>query len=101
MEGLSWSSLLDYGEKCRSFPDGTETCAKIISEVLSAYDKSYFMDSDHLARQETGQLILQYRETDWAFLRRLATQLHTHLTADTAGDGPGFWFGLPKIAGRQ
>lgn len=96
IEGLSWSSLLDYGEKCRSFPDGKEICAKIISEVLSAYEKSYFMDADHLARQETGQLLLQYRETDWAFLRRLATQLHTHLTADTTGDGPGFWFGLPK-----
>ena len=96
IEGSSWSSLLDYGEKCRSFPDGNETCAQVISEILSAYEKSYFLDTDHLSEQETGQLLLQYRETDWAFLKRLAAKLHTHLTADSKGEGPGFWFGLPK-----
>ena len=43
----------------------------------------------------TGELILQYHETDWEFLKRMASRKHAFLVPETAVTGMKFFFGMP------
>ena len=43
-----------------------------------------------------GKLILQYYETDWQFLKRLASRKHKFLVAESRINGGRFSFNLPK-----
>ncbi|MBD5465423.1 MAG: hypothetical protein HDR22_06340 [Lachnospiraceae bacterium] len=96
MKGLSWSSLLDYEEKSRSFQDKGMSYAALLQQVMKDYPGSMFVNKTKPSGQSIGQFILQYRETDWEFCKRLATHFQTQLVADIFGGAPGFWFGLPK-----
>ena len=98
IKGLSWSSLLDYEEKSRSFQDKKMSYSALIRRVLDDYPGSMFVNSTKPSEQTVNQFILQYRETDWEFCKRLATHFQTQLVADVLGETPGFWFGLPKKA---
>lgn len=99
IKGLSWSSLLDYEEKSRSFQDEKMSYSALVRKVLNDYPGSVFLDGTNLLNKSIGRFILQYRETDWEFCTRLATHFHTQLVADILGDKPRFWFGLPKNIG--
>lgn len=96
IKGLSWSSLLDYQKKSRSFQEKAMSYATLIQQVISDYKGSIFFDEIHASETAIGQLILQYRETDWEFCKRLATHFHTQLVADISGKTPEFHFGLPE-----
>ena len=98
IKGLSWSSLLDYEEKSRSFQDKKMSYSALIRRVLDDYPGRMFVNSTKPSEQTVNQFILQYRETDWEFCKRLATHFQTQLVADVLGETPGFWFGLPKKA---
>ncbi len=96
IKGLSWSSMLDYEEKSRSFQDKTMSYSALIRQVLSDYIGSTFVDGTNLSDRSIGQFILQYRETDWELCKRLATHFQTQLVADVLKKAPRFCFGLPK-----
>lgn len=68
--------LMDIAKKRRSFQDPRQNYAQIISKVLSEYEHADYMWQTETDR-ETGQPILQFEETDWEFIRRLATHFHT------------------------
>ena len=46
------------------------------------------------------KFILQYRETDWQFLKRLASHFNTGLIPDDKFAKPKFYFGVPKKASK-
>ncbi|MCM1258321.1 MAG: DUF6531 domain-containing protein, partial [Roseburia sp.] len=96
IRGQSWTSLLDYEEKRRSFQNKKITYSSLIQQVLGDYPGGTFINCTKPSNKKTGQFLLQYRETDWEFLKRLATHFGTVLTADVTGKAPRFWFGLPK-----
>lgn len=96
IKGLSWTSMLDYEEKSCSFQDKGMSYYDLIHQVLNDYPESKFIDRTNSSVQSIGQFILQYRETDWEFCKRLATHFNTQLVADVLGETPRFWFGLPK-----
>jgi len=96
IKGLSWSSMLDYEEKSRSFQDKSMSYSALICQVLNDYQGSTFVDGTNQSGQSIEQFILQYRETDWELCKRLATHFQTQLVADVLKGAPRFWFGLPK-----
>ncbi len=96
IKGLSWSSLLDYKEKNRSFQNKEMSYAAVIHTVLEDDSDSVCLYGVNGSEQSIGQFVLQYRETDWEFCKRLATHFNTCLVADVSGNGPRFHFGLPK-----
>lgn len=96
IKGLSWSSLLDYKEKNRSFQNNEMSYSSVIHTVLEDYSDSICLYGVNGSEQSIGQFILQYRETDWEFCKRLATHFNTCLVADVSGDSPRFHFGLSK-----
>lgn len=99
----SGTSLMDCNKKIRSF----QSADLVYGELLDTCNKGY----DHSARimtvakdQKIGQLIMQYQETDWSFIKRLASMNHTVVVADCTTLGEKYFFGLPNrkatITGR-
>ena len=49
----------------------------------------------------TGGTLIQYQETDWRFLKRMASQLGLPLVPDTSYYYPRFYLGLPEGEKRE
>ena len=64
-------------------------------------------DTDHCAcilpgsDMRTGGTLIQYQETDWRFLKRMASQLGLPLVPDTSYYYPRFYLGLPEGEKRE
>ena len=97
LEARSHTWKMDLKKKIRSFQNLQETCGRITEEILKAYPgciwRPYFADSP------VGQLLLQYEETDWEFLKRLAGKYHARLYPRADMSGLAFGMGLPD--GKQ
>ena len=50
---------------------------------------------------QTGGTLIQYQETDWRFLKRMASQLGLSLVPDTSYYYPRFYLGLPEGEKRE
>ena len=82
MEAFSYSILFDrkIEKKYRVFQDKNFTYANIIDEINKTYSNKdtqikYFKEAD----VPIGKLVLQYNETDWEFLVRMASHLKAGL----------------------
>jgi hypothetical protein len=92
---VSASILLDRKEKCRSFQDVSVTYADIIKAVA---------EQDGLAqckcnceeKEKPPKPVIQYRETDWQFIKRLSSHLKTAVYPEVCSGLPEVWIGLPK-----
>ncbi|MDR1701842.1 MAG: hypothetical protein LBR56_03590 [Sporomusaceae bacterium] len=90
---LSDSVLLDRKEKSRSFQDISLNYADIASEILKDYaDKSLEVKAP---ASKINLPVIQYRETDWQFLKRLASRQKTVIVPDAFGSSQILTFGYP------
>ena len=88
MEAFSYSIIFDrkIEKKYRVFQDKNFTYANIIDEINKTYSKKdtqikYFKEAD----VPIGKLIIQYNETDWEFLVRIASHLKAGLLVTEQG----------------
>ncbi|WP_371367072.1 hypothetical protein SRRS_11820 [Sporomusa rhizae] len=90
---LSHSSVLDSQEKSRSFQDTSLTYNDIVSKIMADYSgKSIELTADKT--QINGPLI-QYQETDWQFIKRIASYQEAVIVPDVTLDEIVFSFGYP------
>ncbi len=86
--------MLDSEKHFRTFHGIGQTFRQITDAVLS-----FTRDVSTIHPKGRGicsdGLIVQYWETDWEFLKRLASQLNTVLVADCTNDSICFYFGNP------
>lgn len=92
--GLSHTYLLDNGLKSRSFQDKNIFYSALIQYVLASYNRTDFIQLP--SDCPTGAFILQYKETDWTFLKRIASHFHTVIIPDILGEVPRFIIGIPE-----
>ena len=92
---VSHSYLLDVEEKSRSFQDKKMSYSKLAQQVVADYGDAMIQD---VVTQGAAieQLIVQYKETDWEFLKRLASHFYTGLVNDAHFDCPKCYFGVPN-----
>jgi len=95
IEALSTTFNLDLKIKRRSFQNKDLTYVQLIKEILKDYPGADFIDIAAESKK-IEKVIVQYDETDWQFLKRLASHFNTGLVPDTNSDKPKFWFGIPK-----
>lgn len=93
VEGITATVLLDGEEKCRSFQNVNMTCRELVRTVLADTPGASVLF--HTEDTAIGQPIYQYRETDMAFLRRVAARFGTSLFPGALSDRPELHFGLP------
>lgn len=94
LEAVSYSYVLDIEPRIRSFQNKDQNCEDVIRQVLKAYPKSDVMDYVS-GSSKLGALTLQYRETDWQFLRRLASRFGAAIIPEISADAPKLYIGVP------
>ena len=91
---VSHSYLLDVKKKSRTFQNKKMTYDQLIQQITSEYEAAKMADMVSQGK-EIGQLIVQYEETDWEFLKRLASHFHVGICDDIHYDNPYAYFGKP------
>ncbi|MDR0266763.1 contractile injection system protein, VgrG/Pvc8 family [Paenibacillus sp.] len=94
VEAISHSYLLDIKVKKRSFQNPNISYNSLINEVISSYKNADFIDTA-TAHKKTNTLIMQYEETDWQFLKRMASRFYTALVPANGFNFPKIYFGVP------
>lgn len=92
LEGISFSFLLDIKKKNRSFQDTTLTYYELVKGIVKLYTDGDVQDTAS-GGAGIGQLLVQYEETDWQFIKRLASHFHKGIIPMITYDGPKIVFG--------
>ncbi|MBN3522654.1 contractile injection system protein, VgrG/Pvc8 family [Paenibacillus apiarius] len=96
IQAEAWTSsvMLDVRVKSRSFQDASMNYGQLVQKIgkdYSNYDVNYTADKN----PGIGNLVMQYKETDWAFLKRMASRLDTVVVPAEKFQDIKFFFGLP------
>ncbi|WP_164515182.1 DNA/RNA non-specific endonuclease [Paenibacillus lentus] len=95
VEAISHTFNMDTYKRKRSFQHVDQKYSEIMDDVVAAYPESDFIDYS-FNDKKTGKFIMQYEETDWCFLQRLASHEGAPLVADITAHKPRFWIGIPE-----
>ncbi|MDQ0049237.1 hypothetical protein J2T18_003538 [Paenibacillus polymyxa] len=95
LEAVSHTIQLDITPVTRSYQHTLMPYEKLIRQIIQKYSQADVIDNitDSTILHE---FTLQYRETDWAFLKRMASRFGTVLIPEISLNGPKFWFGMPE-----
>lgn len=95
IEGKSRSWLMDRTKRSRSFQNSNMHLSELIQEIMQDYQDGllYYTAPDHVI----GGLIVQYEETDWAFLQRVLSLAGLTLTPDSRQEGLKLYAGVPAL----
>lgn len=96
LKGASSTYELDTKLQTRSFQDINQNYFDFIKEILAPYPNALFELSKALNGKKLDRFFFQYQETDWTFLKRLASQSTTGLVPASNFDGIFFTFGNPR-----
>jgi len=91
---MTGSCLMDRQEHLRTWQDAACTYEQIFLGITAGYPEPGAVFSQPYA-EAAGELVLQYQETDWAFLKRLASRRGQSLIPDPYRKGVRFSYGLP------
>ncbi len=100
ISGISNSDLLDREKKSRSFQNLYQTYNSVVQKVMSdTKDASFQWKLSN--EQNINRLIVQYEESDWEFVKRIASHMHTFVIADEKNDLPSMYVGVQKKSQRD
>lgn len=92
--------LLECVERTRTFQNKDMTYDALIAKVDEAYSSA-----KHLMHIGNGEairdMIVQYKENDWTFLKRLASHFNSCIIPDYEGMGIRYHFGLPAKGSKE
>lgn len=99
LEAVSNTYLLDIKKSFRSFQKSDMKYIDVINEILKPYQEAevlYNIEEDIAKTKEIETFVMQYNETDWEFIKRLASHFNAGLIPSTLFNSPKFVFGIPK-----
>ncbi|MFK4302618.1 phage baseplate assembly protein gpV [Paenibacillus sp. RC254] len=98
LEAASHSYQMDIKSKKRSYQDIHRTYDDLVTAMVRKYQYGDAIDTvTNYAKLDT--FVLQYEETDWAFLKRLASRFGSVLVPEVTAASPKVFFGMPE--GKQ
>ena len=95
LELTTGTYFMDLKPHFKTFQDGTVTYGKIFEQITGSYENSGLIKNGPLT-DPIGKLVLQHRETDWEFLKRLAGRFHSFLVPSTRIYGVKYFYDMPK-----
>lgn len=98
-EAVSATYLLDVKKQNRSYQDKEMTYSSLFQLMSPAYAGLDIID-EATKGKKLEKLTVQYRETDWEFLKRMASRFNTGLVPAATFDKPKFHFGIPAGSGK-
>ncbi|EKQ50971.1 RHS repeat-associated core domain-containing protein [Clostridium sp. Maddingley MBC34-26] len=97
---ISYTKDFDIKKNSRTFCNLDMTYQEVIQMVLKPYSNKAF--TDNLTNGQTiGGFILQYEETEWEFLKRIASHFNGVLLSECTEEYGRFHFGIPKIDNQK
>ncbi|BCZ45186.1 hypothetical protein psyc5s11_12530 [Clostridium gelidum] len=96
LQCVSYTKEFDIKKNSRTFCNLDMTYEEVITKVLEPYSKKNFIDNITNG-QTIGEFILQYEETDWEFLKRIASHFNGVLLAESTEEYGRFHFGIPEL----
>ncbi|AUO06248.1 hypothetical protein C0638_06715 [Paenibacillus sp. lzh-N1] len=98
LEAASHSYQMDIKKKRRSYQDIHRTYDDLVTTMVRKYMYGDAIDTvTNYAK--LGTFVLQYEETDWAFLKRLVSRFGSVLIPEITAASPKIFFGMPE--GKQ
>ncbi|WP_082067103.1 polymorphic toxin type 43 domain-containing protein [Paenibacillus terrae] len=95
LEAASHSYQMDIKLKKRSYQDIHRTYDDLVTTMVRKYQYGDAIDTvTNYAKLDT--FVLQYEETDWAFLKRLASRFGSVLVPEVTAASPKVFFGMPE-----
>jgi hypothetical protein len=91
---ISNTIKLDYEKKSRSFQHKENPYKNIFDLIIKQDNGGDFIDTASKGATQ-DRTIIQYFESDWKFLVRLSSHMESYLVAETEGEVPKLWIGLP------
>ena len=95
IEAGSSTLWMDMVKQTRSFQDEQRTYLQLFKQLLGSYSPASLRDEASTGK-ETGGLLMQYQETDWCFMKRLASHFQAPLIPGSAREGIQLYVGLPE-----
>lgn len=86
---------MDVTHYSRSFQDKKMTFDQLIKFIIKGYEDGDFINKG-ASEKAIEKIRVQYKETDWDFLKRMASSEGTILVPDIAVPKLRFWFGMPQ-----
>ncbi len=96
LKAVSMTQEWDIVKRRRTFQNMDDTYEDVIRQVLSAYPGASWKSEVDIDARKPG-FLLQYDETDWEFLCRLASHFGTFIMEDPAGEQGRIYFGIPQM----
>lgn len=93
-EAHTYSYMLDLKRNTRSFQNPSlnyNALAKEVGKAYKGYDVIYAVGHDN----SIGKFVLQYYESDWTFLKRMAARMNTVILPAAHQDSVKIYFGVP------
>lgn len=94
IEAKSYTCLMDRKKKSRSFQQIGMQYEELIDEVIKDYKNAGRLLAEEIKGETLKGLTLQYQETDWEFLKRMASRFHAPLIPVCLLSSPKFRFGV-------
>ncbi|WP_052675829.1 contractile injection system protein, VgrG/Pvc8 family [Paenibacillus sp. IHBB 10380] len=95
LEAISHSSQLDWKPRRRSYQNVDLTYSALLEQILADYLYADVIDmASGTAKLE--EFTLQYDETDWAFIKRMAARFGTVVIPEVTAASPKVFFGVPE-----
>ncbi|MFI8711303.1 hypothetical protein [Brevibacillus brevis] len=95
IKAVSHTYALDLSVKTRSFQQVNRLYRDVVDEIMSVYHGGDVIDQAFDDRQQ-GKYIMQYEETDWTFLKRIASHVGAVLVPDLSAHKVRLWIGMPE-----
>lgn len=91
----SGTVLMDFEEHIRSFQSEKFSYSDLLDVCGKTYENAAKIMTEGKDRR-IPHFIMQYRETDWTFIKRLAAMNRTVIFADCSTKGEKYHFGIPN-----
>lgn len=95
IHGCSGSRYMDITQHSRTFQDLSLTYRDILLEIVKPYGSGVFIATADVDRT-IPHMLVQYKETDWEFVKRLASHFNASIVVDCAVSHAQFYFGVPE-----
>ena len=101
IKGCSWTHELDITKNSRSYQKLDISYNELVADILKDYPEKDFRINLPEGKNYTT-FAVQYWETEWEFLKRIAAREGTVLVAEyqDANHQPRFWLGLPNAPAK-
>ncbi|NEW09792.1 phage tail protein [Paenibacillus sp. SYP-B3998] len=100
IEAYSSTFFMDIHKRSRSFQNASMAYQELFAQITGEYADSDVVDQATQGAT-TGGLLVQYKETDWTFLKRLASHFHAQLAPICGLKGTKFYVGVQDFPARH